>query len=167
MNGSDGRSETRLGAAARSVWAKSSSRDDSGAWLPLYQHMRDSADVAGYLWDAWLPGNVQQSIADVVGGHASARTLVAWLAGIHDIGKASPVFAEKVPELTGRMELHGLRLLAGNNSKRSQHWTIGQVVLASWLRDEHGFDRVRAYALGECSRGPSRTPTRVRRTALL
>jgi CRISPR-associated endonuclease/helicase Cas3 len=33
-----------LSKAARSVWAKS--LDDVGGWLPLWQHMDDSADVA-------------------------------------------------------------------------------------------------------------------------
>jgi hypothetical protein len=41
-----------LSGAARSVWAKSV--NDDGAWLPLWQHMDDSADIAGGLFDRWL-----------------------------------------------------------------------------------------------------------------
>jgi hypothetical protein len=33
-----------LSDAARSVWAKS---HEAGAWRPLWQHMDDSADIAG------------------------------------------------------------------------------------------------------------------------
>lgn len=73
---------------ARSVWAKHD-RDAEG-WLPLWRHMEDSAAVAGLVWDRWLPSAVRALIADALpGGVADARALAVWLAGVHDIGKAT------------------------------------------------------------------------------
>ncbi|MFJ4585622.1 HD domain-containing protein, partial [Streptomyces echinatus] len=92
----------RLSGPARLVWAKHD-RDGDG-WLPLWRHMEDSAAVAGLLWDFWLPANVQRLISEVFpGGEGDARGLVTWLAGVHDIGKATPAFACQVDALADRM----------------------------------------------------------------
>ncbi|KXK60012.1 hypothetical protein AWW66_21085 [Micromonospora rosaria] len=42
-----------LGASARLVWGKTNR--DRGFWLPVYRHLADSADIAGLMWDVWLP----------------------------------------------------------------------------------------------------------------
>ena len=49
-----------LSDAARSVWAKSLNED--GAWLPLWQHMDDSADIAGGLFDRWLSSQRRRGV---------------------------------------------------------------------------------------------------------
>ena len=64
------------------------------ARLPLWRHMEDSAGVAGLLWDFWLPANVRALITgELPGGEGDGRRLAVWLAGVHDIGKATPAFA--------------------------------------------------------------------------
>ncbi|MFI9643330.1 HD domain-containing protein [Micromonospora sp. NPDC051925] len=79
-----------LSEAARLVWGKTN-RDRGLVWLPFFRHFADSADVAGLLWDRWLPVTVRQRIAEPLpGGLVDARVLVRWLAGIHDTGKATP-----------------------------------------------------------------------------
>lgn len=81
-----------LSDAARSVWGKSSR--EAPAWLPLWQHLDDTAAVAARIWDDWLPANVKALIsAELRGGLDDGRSLLVWLAGLHDIGKVSPAFA--------------------------------------------------------------------------
>jgi CRISPR-associated endonuclease/helicase Cas3 len=56
--------------------------------------MMDSAAVAGLLWDRWLPANLRALIsATLPGGEGDGRRLAVWLAGVHDIGKATPAIA--------------------------------------------------------------------------
>src|SRR5690348_10196574 len=99
-----------LGDAARSVWGKTDRRGTSPVgWLPLWRHLADTADVAGQLWDHWLGRATRRRIADELpGGDADARTLAVWLAGVHDIGKATPAFAYQAYALAERMRDHGL-----------------------------------------------------------
>lgn len=85
----------RLSQAACSVWGKTD-REDGEEWLPLYVHMSDSARVAARIWDDWLPGGTREIIACDVEGHEDvARKIVMFLAGVHDLGKATPVFQDK------------------------------------------------------------------------
>jgi CRISPR-associated endonuclease/helicase Cas3 len=96
-----------LSAAARSVWAKSLNED--GAWLPLWQHMDDSAAIAGGLFDRWLPPHVVGLLANLFDGdRAAARTAMTLLAGLHDLGKVTPAFAVQDGVLAGLMARHGL-----------------------------------------------------------
>ena len=84
--------------AARSVWAKYDRGSDG--WLSLSAHLRDASAVAGLLWDRWLPERVMRGVcAALPGGIADGRLLVCWLAGVHDIGKATPAFAVQAPPL--------------------------------------------------------------------
>ena len=92
------KAEDELSESAGVVWGKSG-WPTTGA-LPLWRHLADSADVAGRLWDQWLPASVQGRIGrELPDGPADGRRLVRWLAGVHDIGKATPAFASQVPEL--------------------------------------------------------------------
>jgi hypothetical protein len=50
--------------------------------------MWDSAAVAGWLWDNWLP----RSVRDLLGGGTESRSLYQWLSGLHDRGKGSVAF---------------------------------------------------------------------------
>lgn len=83
----------KLSDAARAVWGKTDRRGISPVgWLPLWRHLADAADVAGWLWDHWLSPAVRRRIGDELpGGDADGRTLAAWLAGVHDVGKATPL----------------------------------------------------------------------------
>ena len=89
------------------LWAKSTA--DGPAWLPLFRHGCDSADVASTLFDNWLPNSTRDLLADALpGGLKDARVLVCFLAAIHDIGKATPVFQGKVQLLADRVRKAGL-----------------------------------------------------------
>ncbi|GIJ52210.1 CRISPR-associated helicase/endonuclease Cas3 [Virgisporangium aliadipatigenens] len=132
-----------LSEATRCVWGKT---DRSGTspvgWLPLWRHLADTADVAGRLWDDWLSAAVRRRISDPLpGGEADGRTLAVWLAGIHDIGKATPAFAIQAPHLAARMHEHGLRYKADEiraERRLAPHATAGHHILAGWLQ-RHGW----------------------------
>lgn len=132
----------RLGGPARAVWAKHDRGTDG--WLPLWRHMEDSAAVAGLLWDQWLPTGVRKLVAEVLpGGEADARALAVWLAGVHDIGKATPAFACQVDQLADAMRDHGLDMRSaeamGPDRRLAPHGLAGQVLLEEWLEERHGW----------------------------
>lgn len=82
----------RLSRRAGALWGKSD-RNENDEWLPLFMHMSDSAFVADKLWDCWVPKGTRFIVEQALGNDAAlSRTLYRFLAGIHDIGKAVPVF---------------------------------------------------------------------------
>ncbi|MFG2044514.1 CRISPR-associated helicase Cas3' [Dactylosporangium sp. NPDC048998] len=140
-----------LGEAARSVWGKTDRTGTSPVgWLPLWRHLADAADVAGRLWDGWLSPAVRRRVADELpGGDADGRALAVWLAGVHDIGKATPAFAVQALALAGRMRDRGLGYHLGQinaDRRRAPHATAGHVVLADWLRQQ-GWEDPDPYAV--------------------
>lgn len=137
-----------LSAAALTVWAKSQ-RDagnpvDIVGWLPLWQHLDDSAAVAGRLWDEWVTGAVKRVIARAFDGdEKSARSLYVWLASVHDLGKISPAFSCQVDALAQAMVSTGLEIspkLNGSDERRlARHELVSYVVVSDWLNETHGF----------------------------
>lgn len=77
-------------------WAKK--REDKGQllWLPLMQHLEDTKNVAGLLWEHWLGDGQKKLITDSLESDFQtdnlAKCLVRFLAASHDIGKATPAF---------------------------------------------------------------------------
>ncbi|MFJ8754540.1 CRISPR-associated helicase Cas3' [Streptomyces sp. NPDC102441] len=132
----------RLHGPVLKVWAKHDR--DSDAWLPLWRHMEDSAAVAGRLWDEWLPLSVRKLITGALpDGVDDGRRLAVWLAGVHDIGKATPAFACQVEPLAQVMRADGLEMRSqramGADRKLAPHGLAGQVLLGEWLEDQHGW----------------------------
>ncbi|MFF5471925.1 CRISPR-associated helicase Cas3' [Streptomyces achromogenes] len=106
--------------------------------------MEDAAAVAGLLWDRWLPAGVRRLVAEVLPqGDADARALAVWLAGVHDIGKATPAFACQVDQLADAMRQHGLEMRSakamGPDRRVAPHGLAGQVLLGEWLEERHGW----------------------------
>ncbi|WP_329167344.1 CRISPR-associated helicase Cas3' (plasmid) [Streptomyces sp. NBC_01717] len=132
----------RLDGPVLTVWAKHDR--DSDGWLPLWRHMEDSAAVAGLLWDTWLPASVRKLIASALpGGEQDARRLAVWLAGVHDIGKATPAFACQVEQLADHMREQGLQMrsarVLGPDRRVAPHGLAGQALLGEWLQKRHGW----------------------------
>ncbi|XNL31583.1 CRISPR-associated helicase Cas3' [Longispora sp. K20-0274] len=122
------------------MWGKSRGLEDS--WLPLWRHLADSWAVAGRLWDEWLPAPVKRAIsAGLPGGDSDGRLLLSWLAGVHDIGKATPAFAFQVQPLADRMRLCGLSFDSRVEADRrlAPHATAGQAILGEWLVRDFGW----------------------------
>lgn len=100
--------------------------------------------MAGLLWDEWLPGQVRDVIgASLPGGLEDGRRLVVWLAGVHDVGKATPAFACQVDQLADRMRDAGLDMRTlkqfGSDRKLAPHGLAGQLLLGEWLEERHGW----------------------------
>jgi CRISPR-associated endonuclease/helicase Cas3 len=76
------------------LWAKTDRK--SGKTHPLICHMIDVAQVTLALWHAVLTASVRAQFADTLGlDENGAGSLVAFWAGLHDLGKASPAFQRK------------------------------------------------------------------------
>ncbi|MFI7122190.1 CRISPR-associated helicase Cas3' [Amycolatopsis sp. NPDC049868] len=135
------------GDVKSSVWAKSD-RDENGivvGWLPLHQHLDDTMSVARLLVDHWVSPLVKATIErDVPDSEAGVRIITCWLAGVHDIGKASPAFACQVDVLADRMRDDGFamhpRLVDDPNRRAVGHALAGHWAVRDWLTDEAGFD---------------------------
>lgn len=143
----DANFDAPLSDQARSLWGKS----DYGvgeSWLPLYVHMADSAGIASRLWNSWVPRSTRGIVARALDGdEALARSLFVFLAGVHDIGKATPAFQVKglsfrqggeggilwKPEHAGLVIRHDL-----SGRPCPTHPIAGEVLLTKYLK-EHGF----------------------------
>ncbi|MBW3084711.1 CRISPR-associated nuclease/helicase Cas3 [Austwickia sp. TVS 96-490-7B] len=126
---------------ASALWGKT---DTDDAWLPLWRHLADASQVAMMLWDNWLPASAKDHIASSLpGGHDDGRILLAWLAGVHDIGKATPAFQIKAqviaPHLTNRLHSLGFDLAVPMaDTRRAPHAALGQIILLDWLAATFG-----------------------------
>lgn len=82
------------GARDLAIWAKlSKGREPSWTYHPLLCHMLDVAAVASVLWQLTLRTATRQRIAKALGlDDGSAGRWLPFLAGLHDLGKASPSF---------------------------------------------------------------------------
>ena len=85
-------STAELSSAARAPWAKTDKSDPS-LWLSLAQHMADSGGVADALWEGWASAQLRARLAQIIGLNVEqAGVLYAWLASVHDVGKATLTF---------------------------------------------------------------------------
>lgn len=134
---------------AAAVWAKIDRDNDLPLSLP--QHLLDTAQTAALVWDEFLPQPVRLHVAKVAGGDEQARTLAIFLAGVHDIGKASPAFEiQGTPHLISACEMAGLEIdpRLKRDRKLLPHGLAGQIVLEQWLEEHHHWTRkhARTYA---------------------
>lgn len=121
------------------LWGKEKNRDP--AWHPYHPllfHMLDTAAVAHMLFARFLAPSMRTELAAAWGcSQSQAQAMVAWLAAVHDIGKASPMFARLVPSLQQQVTDAGLRL---DLPTRGSHEEIGAGLVAAHLR-AHGWPR--------------------------
>ena len=113
------------------LWAKTSQdwTGRSGAcyrYHPLLYHMLDVAAVAGLVWDHCLGPGFRKRLECSLG--SDARAQVVFLAGAHDLGKASPGFQKKAPELS---QLSGLQF--SKNDQNRPHGFISAHILKDLL----------------------------------
>jgi CRISPR-associated endonuclease/helicase Cas3 len=110
------------------LWAKSDTTD--GRVEPprphlLLGHMIDTAQVAGVLWDEHLAESVKRLVCSIAGSDNNARQLVRFLAGVHDLGKASPAFQIKSSVLADRLQQKtGIELCAQDVVANGWHHTL-------------------------------------------
>lgn len=147
-----------LSRRARALWAKTDS-EDSSVWLPLYIHLSDTARTMARLWDGWVPKNVRNLFArHCCGNEELARKALVFLAGVHDIGKATPIFQAKPcgrgwdgerVSLAWKPEKAGLLIEASLSTERHPtHPIAGQVLVIRYLQDVFGWSGDQADAWG-------------------
>jgi len=94
--------------------------------------MGDSAETARLLWRDWLPEKVKDYVSSAMQlSQADAETVVAAIAGVHDIGKATPAFQCKVQMRAEHVRECGLKVpqrVDGN----CPHASLGQLIVQDW-----------------------------------
>lgn len=122
-------------AAYQLLWAKTSK--DKTQTHALICHMIDVAQVALALWNEVLTEGIRSQFARTLDlDTQSAGQLVAFWAGLHDLGKASPCFQRKHEPAIGILSRAGLgfpRLFA---QETCYHGTISGEALAKHLEHE-------------------------------
>lgn len=113
------------------LWGKSSAGDAS--MHLLVGHLLDTAAVAELLWDRWLAPSTRDVLDACSAGQG--RSLVSLVCGLHDVGKATPAFQMKVPDLARAVVDSGLSMtgVTRNDSGRWHHTLAGAAVLRSAL----------------------------------
>ncbi len=96
-------------------WAKKSEKNGILYWLPLYQHLKDTKEVADLLWEHWVSESQKQIIRDSLDENSKekAKNFYLFLAAIHYIGKATPAFQTK--KITTNYTLQVLLTHEGDN----------------------------------------------------
>ena len=88
---------------ARYIWGKAYKKEFNGkkthVFHPLICHLIDVAAVAEVFWDKIFSQSIKSHLMKLFSKdeHVTKRWLI-FLAGIHDIGKATPIFQSKIPE---------------------------------------------------------------------
>ncbi|MEU3568258.1 CRISPR-associated endonuclease Cas3'' [Kitasatospora sp. NPDC036755] len=113
------------------LWGKSAGRAGGTVNL-LLSHMLDTAAVAEMIWDRYLPPVTRWRLDAIAGGPGMGRRLFAWLCGIHDCGKATPVFQQLDAAGEAAVRQSGLT------------WDKYAVKGASWRHDKAGARVLRA-----------------------
>jgi CRISPR-associated endonuclease/helicase Cas3 len=104
-------------------------------WHPLACHMLDTAEVAGQLWDAFLAPSTRRWLSALCGGDSAARAFVCWLAGLHDLGKASPLFQSQSQSHAQAVRDAGLPVSFQPQRQCPPHATLSAHLLSGLLRD--------------------------------
>lgn len=100
-----------------SLWAKSN-RDNPQNYYPLIYHMLDVGATAEKLYPMFAPFD-----------HITLKQ-AAYIAAIHDLGKADPCFQSKVPELAQRVRESGIQF--DDNTKSFRH----EARSADWIKEQ-------------------------------
>lgn len=106
---------------------------NSSEWLPLLQHLQDTADIMSCLCDEFL----SPSFAKACGLEENEfKKLAVFLAAVHDIGKAIVVFqykiGDKLPERKSALEASGINFDVSydkGKAKQTPHAFAGEEIL--------------------------------------
>lgn len=129
------------------VWAKTNMRNPSDLkWLALPQHAADTMLTAGKIWDEFLAVHVKTLLSEAFNDEDTARRIVLFLAGCHDVGKATPAFEKQASGETGERRLAaldaaGLKIDPETVSGNLRHETAGFNAIRDWLVDRVGVDK--------------------------
>lgn len=130
------------------IWAKKRESAEGFLWLPLVMHLKDTVGVMRFLWQHWVSAGQKKAISrsltdETVDKESMAGNLACFLAGVHDLGKCTPVFQTQKgyqnPQdldiaLLERMEQAGLtgiakKIFDEDARKCSHHTVTGEYLL--------------------------------------
>ncbi len=128
------------------LWAKKSEKDGRYSWLSLNQHLIDTRNIAGLLWEHWLSLSQKRVILNSINSkdEADGKKIVQFLASSHDVGKATPAFQLQIGFISSydldhllieRLEgfgFEGLSSKALPNKNKSPHALAGQFILTRY-----------------------------------
>jgi CRISPR-associated endonuclease/helicase Cas3 len=137
-------------AAAPIFWGKSH-RDDDGKMhaYDLRLHLLDTTGAALALWDMWLRPGLRDILTAALapGDPDKARRIAAAVAGLHDIGKANPLFQTQslstrplpgvLADVVSAQRASGLSMatpagIAADEKTASRHEAVSQAVLGQF-----------------------------------
>jgi CRISPR-associated endonuclease/helicase Cas3 len=119
------------------LWAK---RGSDRSYHPLPCHLIDVAAVTEAIWLHVLPGSGRRFLAEQLSiDEADAAQWVPLLAGLHDLGKASPAFQYRWPELAVRAD--DLRLPTTKFFDGAPHGSVTAGRLPEILEKDFGVSR--------------------------
>lgn len=146
------KSNTTWSRQAIALWAKTSKEFPEAEYMTLPEHLMDSAYVAGGLWDTWVSPNLKNGLASDLGfSPAETRDFIRWLAGTHDVGKATKAFQSQLekrgPEFGNyaqRVRDAGLPLgRAYTKDDWYPHSAASQVIITRYLENAFGDTRAK------------------------
>lgn len=117
------------------LWGKS---DAGGRVNLLLQHLLDTAAVAEALWDNFLAPGFRDRIDNATAGRG--RSSFALIAGLHDVGKASPAFQSKDHALASAVRDAGLNWRPLDDRSRGWHHTLAGAVVVRRVLTQPGLD---------------------------
>lgn len=109
------------------LWAKTDRDRGDDRYHPLLFHMLDVAAVAGVVWEHHLSVKLRMRVERAI-GVADAGSLIMFVGGAHDIGKACPGFQKKSPKLC-----ESLALSFSENDQDQPHGYVSASVLEGIL----------------------------------
>jgi CRISPR-associated endonuclease/helicase Cas3 len=115
------------------LWGKSKGLEDPNKPYPLVWHLADTVALVLALWDGYVSPGQRTVIAnglDTTEDHA--RQLVAFWAGLHDVGKATPPFQSQVEKPFDRLRSTG-RYADRIPDARLPHNRASQIVAVNML----------------------------------
>ena len=99
-----------------------------GTWYPLVYHLLDVMAVSRLLWNEALSAATRRWLSESWGlDELAMGRLLAFLACVHDLGKASPAFQAKCPELATAVYAQGLPAMTEFPNDAIKHGAITAV----------------------------------------
>jgi CRISPR-associated endonuclease/helicase Cas3 len=129
------------------LWAKADK--ETGRSHALICHLIDVSQVALTMWREVLTAGMRGQFADALRlSEDAAGRLIAFWAGLHDLGKATPGFQRKYAPARAELEEEGLEFPKVYGRQSFYHGTASAVLLSDLLKCDGCLGRARARSVG-------------------
>lgn len=109
--------------------------ENSSLWLPLWMHLRDTAEIIKKLAEEWVPDSVINAAGLT---REEFEKVSVWLAAIHDIGKCTALFQSRITEMLPEIReklIKSVKILPVSgfkDARHSPHAAAGEAILLSY-----------------------------------